>query len=573
MSSWRGILLALVLLLVVSKAYSLVVVSNDLDWRSAYIIGYYAAMKGYGFIALDSKDSAMNVYPYILPKDEEIVVYESDHPIVRNYAAYLQAHGFSNVKTVKFSSAYRLMYTLPSDWGLKLNSAVLVSDAGGEWVLAAGPLAYAKRAYLLLVNDNTAADDVSFVKSKGIDPRNVVVVGYPGRSVKQGLPGATIVATGNRAGDAVKIAELLQRIHGYGQAYVMSGMFLYLPSKPSDPPLWTGAKGEYPILVAYPKKLPDVTLNFLKDNSNIRTIIFIGPELDKVWAQAREKLQGRRVLSLFAVGYVNVPTRQPGQAYPLPALFLPSGSVAIDVESARALPTGKIYITFRNKGQSAGYVMPTVIDVNCPGVSAVITNSKVFYVDALSSTTVEFDANKPLPAGTCTLSVSGVYGADKDNLNLDFNRTITVAVKGVNDRSSVVLQRLVYSPSSKAIIAYLKNNGPVPAYVTVYLPDVIVDGIPTSLQSRTVRISPGSERATFIRVTLSDADLLDNETVKYVLRFGERSDLPVHVKEGAIRLEKETLQDRIIQFAKENPLLVGAAVVLIILLLILFRKR
>ncbi len=573
MSSWRDILLALAVVLVVSKAYSLVVISNDVDWRSAYVLGYYAAMKGYGFVALDSKDSAMNVYPYVLPKNDEIVVYESDHPIVRNYAAYLRAHGFSNVKTVSFTNAYRLMFTIPSDWGFKLNSAVLVSDAGGEWVLSAGPLAYAKKAYLLLVNDNTAEDDVSFVKSHGINPRNVVVVGYPGRSVKQGLLGATIVATGNRAEDAVKVAQLLKQIHGYGQVYIMSGMFLYLPSKPSDPPLWTGAKGEYPILIAYPNKIPDATMNFLKESNAIKTVIFIGPELDKVWAQAREQLKGRRVMSLFAVGYVNVPTRQPGRAYPLPALFLPSGSVAIDVESAQALPTGQLYITFRNKGQSSGYVMPTVIELNCPGTSVVIPNSKVFYVDALSSTTAEFDANKPLPAGTCTLTVSGVYGADKDNLNLDFNKTVTIPVKGVNDRSSVVLERLVYSPSSKAIVAYIKNNGAVPAYVTLYLPDVVVDGIPTALQSRTVRISPGSERAVFIRVTLSDADLLDNETVKYVLRFGERADLPVHVKEGTIRLEKETLQDVIIKFAKENPILVGAAVVLIILLLILFRKR
>ena len=199
MSHLRAVvLLSLVVTLFASSSLAAtVVLVNDSDWRSAYVVGYYAAKKGYGFMAVDSEASAREVIPYLLNKEDEVIIYAGPNPVVKNYEGFLRGQGFKNVRTVRFRSAYDLMFELPEKWGLELRSAVLVSDSGGEWVLAAGPLAYASDAYLLLLNNRTKERILSLVRAK--NPNPVYVIGYAGRSLKEELPEARFIATGNRA--------------------------------------------------------------------------------------------------------------------------------------------------------------------------------------------------------------------------------------------------------------------------------------------------------------------------------------------------------------------------------------
>ncbi len=573
MSAARAvILLALVVTFLVGSAYAAtVVLVNDSDWRSAYITGYYAAKKGYGFMAIDSETSAREVIPYLLNKGDEIIILQGQDPVVKNYEGYLKGQGFANVRTENFRSAYDLMYSLPEKWGLDLKGAVLVSDAGGEWVLAAGPLAYASNSYLILLNNRTKDDAVSFVKSKSLAP--VYVIGYPGKSIALALPDAKIIATGNRARDAVEIAKEMRNYVGYSQVLVMSGMFLYLPSRPNDVPMWTGAKGTNPILISYVNEIPDATMDFLKSDF-VKAAVFVGPELDARWNEARTELEGKKVLSLFAVGYVRVPTRTPGQPYPLPVMFLPAADVSINVESASILPDGRAFVKLRNIGSSAGYAMPTLLSLKCAnGFTAELTPQDVFFVDAKDATIAEYDFNEVIPVGTCTLYVEGVYGADRDRMEMEFNASIPVAVQNVNDRSKIEVKRIVYSPRLERFIVYVKNVSDVPVYVTVYLNGVLIDGIPTDIKTRQSLVRPGQTAKLYAKAFLTDADILDNPEVKYVARYGKDSGLPVHIESGTLPLEKETLQDVVLEFIQENYILVSAALVLIILLLIVLRKR
>ena len=573
MSAARAvILLALVVTFLVGSAYAAtVVLVNDSDWRSAYIMGYYAAKKGYEFMAIDSETSAREVIPYLLDKGDEVIIYQGPKPVVKNYEGYLKGQGFTDVRTENFRSAYDLMFSLPEKWGLDLKGAVLVSDAGGEWILAAGPLAYASNSYLILLNNRTKDDAVSFVKSKGLAP--VYVIGYPGKSIVKELPDARVIATGNRARDAVEVAKEMRSFVPYSQVLVMSGMFLYLPSRPDDVPMWTGAKGTNPILVSYINELPEPTLNFLKSDF-VRAAVFVGPELDARWNEARTELEGKKVLSLFAVGYVRVPTRTPGQPYPLPVMFLPAADVSISVESASILPNGRAFLKLRNIGSSAGYVMPTLLSLKCAnGFTAEITPQEVFFVDAKDATIAEYEFNDTIPVGTCTLYVEGVYGADKDRMEIDFNASVPAPVQNVNDPSKIEVQRIVYSPRLERFVIYVKNVSDVPTYVTVYLNGVLIDGIPTDLKTRQSLVRAGQTAKLYAKAYLTDADILDNPEVKYTARYGRDSGLPVHIEAGSLPLEKETWQDVALEFVQENYLLVAAALVLIILLLIVLRRR
>ncbi len=568
----RWVILALVVTLFAGKVFALrVILVNDADWRSAYIVGYYAAKKGYGFMAIDSEATGREVIPYLLSKSDDIVIYRGPNPVFKNYVAYLKAQGFTHVQVVSFKSPYDLMYSLPQQWGIHLTGAVLVSDSGGEWVLSAGPLAYASNSYLLLLNNRTKARAVSFVKSHNLSP--VYVVGYPGKSVRDALPNARIIATGNRAEDAVEVAKELRKFVSYSQVLVMSGMYLYLPSRPTDPPIWTGSRGKNPILIAYVNKLPKATLDFLKQDF-VKAIVFVGPELDQQWSNVHQMFPDKRVLSLFAVGYVHVPTRRPGQPYPLPVMFLPSADVSVSLESAKVLPDGRMFLKLRNLGSSAGYAMPTDIVLKCQnGFHAEITPQKAFFVDAKDSTIAEYDLNQTVPLGACTLSVTGVYGADKDNMELDFNAVVPVEVQGINDPSKISVERIVYSPRLQHIIVYVKNTGSVPTYVTVYIDHLLIDGIPHIVKTRQGMVMPGAEAKLYARVYLTDADFLDNPTVHYTARFGKDAGLPVHIITGTLPLEKETLQDVVLDWLSQNYLLVSAALVLIIVMLLVLRRR
>ena len=568
------VLVALFLTVAIFTSTSLaatVVLANDSDWRFAYILGYYAPKKDFGFMALDSEASARDVIPYVLKKDDEIIIYSGPNPVIKNYEGFLRGNGFENVRTLSFESAYDLMFDVPESWGLNLRSAVLVSDSGGEWVLSAGPLAYASDSYLLLLNNRTKERIVSFVKNRNPEP--VYVIGYAGKSLKEELPNATFIATGNRAQDSVEIAKIMRSTVPYSQVQVLSGMFLYLPSRPDDVPVWTGAKGRQPVLISYLNELPEVIFNFLKGD-DIKAVVFVCPELDARWSDARTKLSDKTVLSLFAVGYVQVPTRAPGKPYPLPALFLPAADVSILPESASILPDGRVFLKIRNLGSSAGYAMPTLLTLNCSeGFTAELTPQKTTFVDARDSAILEYNFGQVIPVGTCSLYVEGTYGADKDRMELEFNASLPVAVQNVNDSSSIEVTRIVYSPRLERFVVYVKNVGDVPTHATVHLSAVLIDGVPTDLKTRQVLIRPGSTEKLYAKAYLTDADILDNPEIKYTARYGQDPRLPVNITSGSLPLEKEALQDVVLEFIQENSFLFLAALVLIIVILILLRKR
>jgi len=581
----RVFLLALVVTTVLASALgATVIISNDAEWQSPYLLGYYAWKTGYYFAGIDSPATAHDLIPYQIPKTDNVVIYEGPKPIVKNYEAYLRAQGFQHVTTVKFKSPYDLMYELPAKWHLRLTGAVLVSDAGGAWVLSAGPLAYASNSYLILLNNRTRDGAISFVKSHNLSP--VYVIGYAGRSVKTELPNATIVATGNRAKDAVMVAELLRKYTDYDSVAAATGLYLYLPGYPQAPPWWIGGKGKFPILLVNVNGVPKPTLDFIENNFIPRVlaegkrpyIVTIGPDSDAAHAVLKQEILKKYpnvlILEQFGIKVRGAPGTGGSQIRPLPVLFLPAADVSIALESANVLPDGRIFLKLRNLGNAAGYVMPTDVSIKCQGgFTAEITPDKAFFVDAKDATIVEYDLNKTVPLGPCTVHVEGVYGADKDRMELEFNGTVPVNVQGINDPSRLKVLRIVYSPRLEHIIVYVKNTGTVPTYATVYLDNLLVDGVPTTVKTRQGMVLPGETAKLYAKVYLTDADILDNPTVHYTARFGKDAGMPVHIVTGTLPLEKETLQDVVFEFVQENSVLVAAALVLIILILIVLRKR
>jgi len=550
---------------------STIILSNDSDWRSAYILGYYASKKGYGFLALYSEASAREVFPYLLNKDDNIVIYSGPNPVVKNYGGFLRGKGFENVRTVSFRSPYDLMFDVPEEWGLDLRSAVLVADSGGEWVLMAGPLAYASDSYMLLLNNKTKDRILQFIRGRSFD--SIYVIGYAGKSLREELPGATFVATGNRARDSVEVAKILRSFVPYSQVYVLSGLFLYLPSKPFDVPKWTGGKGRYPILISYVNGLPEATLSFLK-NDYVQAAEFVGLEMVSSKDDAKEALPNKRVVALFAFKYENVPTREQNRVFPLPAFLLPTADLSITLESATALIDGRILLKLRNDGSSAGYVMPTFLRVECQeGYLWEITPQETAFIDANDSTVIEYNSGQVIPMGNCFIYVEGVYGADRDRMDFEFDANIPLELYDVADNASIEVTKIVYSPRLERFIIYVKNLGDVPAYVTVSIHGVLIDGVPRELKTEQVQVPPGSTKEIYIKARLTDADLLDNAEIKYSARFGENPDLLVHMISGTLPLLVENLQFAVITFVIEYALVIIALILLFLFILFMRRRK
>ena len=471
------------------------------------------------------------------------------------------------MKSVTVTDPYTFNLDLARTTG-PYNCFVIVSDSAGEWLYSAGAFAYAKKCAILLLSNKSIDRIIDFVPKDA----EIYLVGYNGKRLKNTFPNATVVFTGSKAEDAVKIANMFPT--RYSQVYIVSGMYLYLPVNPRESPIWTGGGGKYPVLIAYPDEIPKVTEDFIL-SKGIAAAVFIGPELDKVFGEFRNKV-GNTIITkeLINIGFQGVPTRQSGVPYPLPVLLLPSGDVKIDLESVSALVEGKIFLTFRNLGDAAGFVLPTYIKLTCGDLTfepAPPENPVVVY--GRDSTIVEIDLNDTIPQSGCTLYLEGRYGSDAKRLLFEFNKTLSFKPNQIEDPTKLSVERVVYSPRLEAFVLYLKNESNVRAYATPELLDVLVDGIPTTFKGRMGYIEPGSTGKLYVKAVLTDADLIDNPEVKVLVRYGKYRNLPIKTLSGTYALEKETLTDVVIEFVQENTALVLVALALIIIILLILRRR
>ena len=565
---WRRLFPVVLLLVALPYVHALVNVSVAKDWRIAYLLGYYSRLKGEGFLAADSAATAKEVFPYILPKNQEIVIYEDDDPFVKNYQAYLSTFGFGKIRTIHVSDPYKLNFDLLASTG-PYDCYVIVQDSAGEWIYAAGAYAFARKCGLVLLSNRSIDRIISTIPASA----DITVVGYAGKRLHKVFPNARFISTGSKAADAVELAKLFP--HPYSQVYVVSGMFLYLPINPSDYPIWTGGGGQYPILIAYPDGMPKVTKDFLLSHDNIKAVVFIGPELDPVFGRFREEVGNKKITRiLINIGFQNIPTRKSGVPYPLPVLLLPSGDVKITLENVSALPDGRIFLRFRNVGDAGGYARLTYIRLTC-GELTIEPNvpQKAFFVAGKDSTIVEVNAGEALPDTGCKIYVEGRYGPDVNRLMFDFNGTLTFMPEKINDDTHVSVERVMYSPRLEAFVIFAHNDSSEPAYVTPSLIGVLVDGVPTNFKGRTYLVKPGETKRLYVKAVLTDADFIDNPEVKVLLRYGKYRNLPIKIFSGTYPLEKETLTDVVIEFVQENWLLVAVGLALLIIILLILRRR
>ncbi len=560
------ILLALLLLPITN---ALVVVINTYDWQAAYLVGFYATKAGVQVIGLPSEEYALKYVPNLIPSNEEVVVYEGPHPVVPNYAAVLRSRGIQNVRTRGIGNVYDLMFELPKEFNVETNGVMLVPDSSAFWALAAGPLAFKENLQVIFVNSRTIDRILSTVTNVKY------VVGYPGKRIKEAYPSAKFIATGDRYKDEVLLAKELNKLVKYTTVNVVSGFVMYLPMKLESSVWWTGMGGTRAVVVAPPTlPWPEELVDFLK-NPQIKHIeasyefLSIKDDLKKEF-----QIYGKDVKVLYLVTYVGMENgKLVAVQMPPQGIVLPDAQIRLSVEAISALPSGQLFLTIRNIGDSLGYFKITYLEINCPGFERELKPDVLGFVDGRDATVVEINIGEAIPVAQCSAVIKGIYGPDTDRMFGELSSELKFSPKEIKDRSKVHVEKVLYSPRLERIVVYLKNDSPVGAYAFVIVKGLLVDGIPSDYISNQVYVPPNGSAKAYVRVFLTDADVLDNSEVRLILRYGENKTIPVHVSEQRLPLEKETLTDVVIEFVTENSLLVAAVVVIIILLLLFLRKR
>ncbi len=566
----RVALLLPVFLLVgfVLPAFGTVYVSNDHDWRTAYLLGYYASKTDNYFFPLVNPNDAVS-YVSILSNfarthpNEEIVIYEGSDPVIKNFESLLRTKGIK-VRTVRFTDSLDLMFDLPNQVGYTPKGILLVPDGVGAWLLASAPYAARNDLAIYLIN-NRVMDRLVALKSN-----NVVIVGYNGKRLKEAFPNATIFATGNKYKDSVEIAKTFGDV---SQVYVMSGLFLYLPAAPTKSPVY--ANGGYPILISGFDDFPESVKDYILNSPSIKVVAFVGPDLINLWSNVKAKYadSGKKFIILMSVKYPNVEGKNPSADYTPPYIILPSGEIALSVDSVRILPD-KVFLTVRNRGTGTGYFIITDLSLDCEGVTTSTSLTDPVFIGGSETVSISLDLNDTIPSGRqCKVKVTGFYGPDKDRLELPFEKNLLVLSENVpNDPTKIEFLEAKYWPNLERVVVLLRNDSGSMAYAQVAA-DLVVDGIRRTYRSNIVRVPPGKTAKAYIKVFLTDADILDNQDAQIEVFYGKDADLLHKLLKVRTPVEKATFTDMVVAFVQENALLVGGIVVLLIIILLILRRR
>ena len=546
-----------------------VYVSNDHDWRTAYLLGYYASETGNYFFPLVDPNDAV---PYVsilsnfikTHPNEEVVIYEGSDPVIKNFESLLRTKGIK-VRTVRFTDSLDLMFDLPSQLGYSPKGILFVPDGVGAWLLASAPYAARNDLAIYLINNRVMDRLVTLRANK------VVIVGYNGKRLKEAFPNATIFATGNKYKDSVEIAKTFGSVP---QVYVMSGLFLYLPAAPTKSPVYVNG-GKYPILISKFDDFPEPVKDYILNTPSIKVVAFVGPDLINLWANAKSKYadSGKKFIILMSVKYPNVEGKNPSADYNPPYIILPSGEIALSVDNVRVLPN-KVFLTIRNRGTGTGYFIITDLSLDCEGVKTSTSLTDPVFIGGSETVSVSLDLNQTIPSGRqCKVKVTGFYGPDKDRLELPFEKNLLVLSENIpDDPTKIEFLEAKYWPNLERVVVLLKNDSKTMAYAQVAA-DLVVDGVERTYRSNIVRVPPGKTAKAYIKVFLTDADILDNQDALIEVFYGKDADLLHKLLKVRTAIEKATFTDMVIAFVQENTLLVGGIVALLIIILLILRRR
>ena len=544
------------ILLLLTPAFSHIVVINSQDWRDVLAGLQYAVHKGYNAYFTNSPNPA-GLFN-ILPKDTITLIESESKPYIPNLASVLRAKGYTITETIKTSPPN--LNLIPQD----VNTFYVVESDYPALSLPAGALASASNAWVLTASDDTLAALTGRISSA----QKVILVGWFKRSVLSALsPYASERVEGrNRYEIATRLAEKFMEVKPTKQIIITEGKYLELEL----------LQGKSPVLLVGTNLLPDEVKNFIL-SKDISTVVAIGPQLTYVGERIREITNKKTAV------FIKFGQSTPGVSQGIYAISLfPLPSPEIKLSIARAIydpAERKVRVLFRNLGNTGVFAFTNfrVLDENNNEIASAGDAEPVF-IGAGEDVLISYEVSLSDLTKNYTVEFYTSYGEDVANLHSYLTEKgkfgpplkLNLEIGEISDKSQVEITKVEYDKWKKIFRIGIKNTGSVTAYVVVKLRNVKQYGIPVSLSSPMVRVLPGEERYAVIRAELDEADIEEilSQGVKVEVDYGESRDLLA--KSRKYELSVEVTSGILSGIA---PWIIAAVVIGAIAVFFLSRKR
>ncbi len=517
----------LFLLIVVGESSAKTLVINSKDWHDVYTGFEYANFNDFSKVLFFSGPLSTDLVTAQIPKGDSVVVIESkDRPYFKGYADYLKSSGFGDVTEIISSDPYSLNRRLAIEVDAK--KFIVISDAFGYDAISVAPYAYITKSWVVFASKANVASVYALLKTQGAE--YVLLYGHLNREVYSSLKtfNPEIINNENRFKDNLAIAEKFMKLKKTDSILVSTGSFI-------ESEIMTGANGNSPVLFTGLNKIYPGFLDFLKEH-DIKFVTVVGNELIPIGTKIREVTNKKvAVFVKFGQGFTGG-VRKTGQVYALTVFPLPHYVIKLNIMSVNYDPKKKLLLVkYTNYGNMPAYMMSN-IHIKSNGEEVLVVNDEnPVFVEPNQNITIVYNADlSDYTSTNLTAEFYTLYGEGPDimdryvlePLKVAPPVTLNVGFAEVTNRAEVELLGVVYNKALKRFLIKVKNIGDVNAYVDAQLAKVVVDGVEKDLYfGKPLRITPDDEKTLMIKTTLSEADILDNPTVKVIILYGEEPDL------------------------------------------------
>ena len=510
------------LLVLFSLAQAKMVVVNSQNWMDVYSGLLYAkehGMDGY-FLNTPNPEGLLN----ILPKGQDILLIQSSKPYVKSLQSLLMSKG------------YKVELKEVTDSGLDLmgdqKTVYVVEKDMPTAALIVAPLAKESNSWVVFVDTDNLANVIPALNGK-----NVILVGYFKRSVKSALDKIANeeIIDPSKFTLSLKIADRFLSLRQTSQVLVSDGKYI-------EEEIFSGYS---PLIVVGNNLLPDDTLEWMLDH-NVKTCVLIGTQMTYIGEQIRTK--SNKQIAVF----IKYGQALPGTPiYALTMMPIPSSQIKLEVVSVIYDPSQKkLYVTFKNSGNAGLFELTNLRVLYNGNEIASVGEKEPTFIGAGENYVSSYQINisPEMLAKNLTVQFFTSYGETPTTMDSYLTNmgkfgpplTTPLQVKTINDQSELKVVEVTYYKLYSRIGVKVKNTGNVPAYFIVKLPNVIIQGVPTSLSSHVTRVLPGDEREVFIVAKMDPIDVKENSEIDVILDYGENREMLIKSIEETYTMKVES---------------------------------
>ena len=527
------------------------VISNSEDWKDVYSTILYANIKGIGSDFLVSTAHGPILLDSLSKSYDLLIVSSKNNPFVFNYPDLARSKGFNSVEERTVTSAnLELINDLPD-----IKNFIVVGDAYGYNSMAVVAYALATQSWVFLADRSNIGDIDAILSKRTVD--NLLLYGYVDSEVTDTLSkyNSTIINTGDRFADNVEIVKKYSEVGSISQVLLSDGAFIEKEIM----------QGKNPLLFTGAENVPDTIATFIK-SSNIQIGVLIGNDLIGAATNIRQST-GINVMVKFARS-ARERTSGVSPVEGLDLFYIPVPNLNLTVYAIKYnKATSTLEITYRSSSNMPAYFKGTLTLITSSGNIRVGDLENIFIAPDDFKTVVYEGVN--ISDSNLSAEVYALYGESPSSLDRVLQGTYNVQIVNVLDNCKVDLNSLKYNKQEKAFVVKVKNTGNVECWANIELKDITINRIKQTIGTQTSEnILPRKSKNIFIPQILTQSDFDDNNFVKVVAYYGERSDSLVNTQEKTFELK----------FQRFNTLtyiifILAFIILLFIILAIIVRRR